>query len=36
MTNEHKIRELLEKSGYIADETIATAIYLAIRMENRS
>ncbi len=33
MTNEHKIRELLEKSGYIADETIATAIYLAIRME---
>ncbi len=33
MTNEHKIRELLENSGYIADETIATAIYLAIRME---
>jgi MoxR-like ATPase len=33
LTNEHKIRALLEKSGYIADKSIATAIYLAIRME---
>lgn len=33
MINEHEIRELLEKSGYIADESIATAVFLAIRME---
>lgn len=33
MTNKHQIRELLEKSGYIADESIATAIFLALRME---
>jgi MoxR-like ATPase len=33
LTNKHKIRELLEKSGYIADESIATAIFLALRME---
>ena len=33
MLNTHKIRKLLEKSGYIADESIATAIYISIRME---
>ncbi len=33
MTNTYEIRELLEKSGYIADESIATAIFLALRME---
>lgn len=33
MTNKHEIRELLEKNGYIADESIATAIFLALRME---
>jgi MoxR-like ATPase len=33
LTNTYKIRELLEKSGYIADESIATAIFLALRME---
>jgi MoxR-like ATPase len=33
LTNKHEIRELLEKNGYIADESIATAIFLALRME---
>jgi MoxR-like ATPase len=33
LTNTYEIRELLEKSGYIADESIATAIFLALRME---
>ncbi len=33
MINKEKIRDLLEKTGYIADESIATAVFLAIRME---
>ena len=33
MIKEHEIRKLLEKSGYIADESIATAVFLAIQME---
>ena len=33
MLNTHKIRKLLEKSGYIADGSIATAVLLALGME---
>jgi MoxR-like ATPase len=33
LTDKDKIRELLENSGYIADESIATAIFMALRME---
>ncbi len=30
------ISDLLKASGYIADDAIATAVFLALRMENRS
>jgi len=33
LLNTHKIRKLLEKSGYIADGSIATAVLLALGME---
>lgn len=33
MTTEKEVKELLSKGGYIADEAIATAVFLALRME---
>jgi len=33
MTTELNVKELLRSGGYIADEAIATAVYLALRME---
>jgi len=33
MMTEQKIKELLRSGGYIADEAIATAVFLALRME---
>ena len=33
MINEKEIKELLRSGGYIADEAIATAVFLALRME---
>lgn len=33
MLTEHQVKELLRSGGYIADETIATAVFLALRME---
>jgi MoxR-like ATPase len=33
LLNKHKVRKLLEKSGYIADGSIATAVLLALGME---
>ncbi len=33
MTTEQEIKELLRSGGYIADEAIATAVFLALRME---
>ncbi|MBT0665101.1 MoxR family ATPase [Geobacter pelophilus] len=33
MITEQQVKELLRNGGYIADETIATAVFLALRME---
>jgi MoxR-like ATPase len=33
MITEQKVKELLRTGGYIADEAIATAVFLALRME---
>jgi MoxR-like ATPase len=33
MITEQQVKELLRTGGYIADETIATAVFLALRME---
>ncbi|GAM11476.1 ATPase family associated with various cellular activities [Geobacter sp. OR-1] len=33
MITEQQVKELLRSGGYIADETIATAVFLALRME---
>ncbi len=33
MIAEHEVRNLLRTGGYIADESIATAVFLALRME---
>lgn len=33
MITEHEVKDLLRRSGYIADETISTAVFLALRME---
>lgn len=33
VTSEHKVKELLRCGGYMADESIATAVFLALRME---
>ncbi len=33
MTTEQEVKELLRNGGYIADESIATAVFLALRME---
>lgn len=33
MTTEQNVKELLRSGGYIADEAIATAVFLALRME---
>jgi MoxR-like ATPase len=33
MITEQKVKDLLRSGGYIADETIATAVFLALRME---
>ncbi|HLO25034.1 MAG TPA: MoxR family ATPase, partial [Geobacteraceae bacterium] len=33
MITEQKVKELLQSGGYIADEAIATAVFLALRME---
>ena len=33
MMTEQKVKELLRSGGYIADEAIATAVFLALRME---
>ena len=33
MINEKEIKELLRSGGYIADEAIATAVFLALQME---
>ena len=33
MITEQGIKEVLRNGGYIADESIATAVFLALRME---
>jgi MoxR-like ATPase len=33
MITEHEVKELLRSGGYIADEAIATAVFLALRMQ---
>lgn len=33
MTTEHEVKEALGRGGYIADEAIVTAVFLALRME---
>lgn len=33
MMSEHEVKDLLGSGGYIADEAIATAVFLALRME---
>lgn len=33
MITEHEVKDVLRRGGYIADETISTAVFLALRME---
>ena len=33
MISEQNVKDLLNTNGYIADDTIATAVFLALRME---
>ncbi|HEX9024585.1 MAG TPA: MoxR family ATPase, partial [Geobacteraceae bacterium] len=33
MISETEVKELLQHGGYIADDSIATAVFLALRME---